>query len=233
MQTDLKLTTTNGSDIPYHGWAKINFQVTPRTPVLNVPFLVRQETSNPPLIGYNTIEESTYLDPTIANPETLGETFPDVKREKFDTLISFIKTDCRETELCSVKTNKRDYVVPKKTSTIVSCRGNHGPIDKSTPVRFEPDKLAPWPSGLIIQETLVALKPEKSNVIKVEVINSTEHDITLLNRTYIHTYIHTYIQFLFIQSYPLHSRWVLNRALCLKRSQLKQKENLIQLYYYN
>ena len=43
--------------------------------------------------------------------------------------------------------------------------------------------MAPWPSGLIIQETLVALKPGKSNVIKVEVINSTEHDITLRNRT--------------------------------------------------
>ena len=82
-----------------------------------------------------------------------------------------------------MKTNKRDYVVPKKTSAIVSHRVTHGPIDKRTPVLFEPDELAPWPSGLIIQETLVALKPGKSNVIKVEVINSTEHDITLLNRT--------------------------------------------------
>ena len=99
LQTDLKLTTANGSNIPYHGWAEINFQVTPCSPVLTVPFLVRQETSDPPLIGYNTIEESIYLDPTTANPETLSETFPDVEREKLDTLISFIKTDCRETEL--------------------------------------------------------------------------------------------------------------------------------------
>ena len=60
---------------------------------------------------------------------------------------------------------------------------NHGLIDKRTPVLFEPDELAPWPSGLIIQETLVALKPGKSNIIKVEVINSTEHDITLWNCT--------------------------------------------------
>ena len=49
---------------------------------LTVPFLVRQETSDPPLIDYNTIEESIYLDPTTANPETLGETFPNVEREK-------------------------------------------------------------------------------------------------------------------------------------------------------
>ena len=46
LQTDLKLTAANGSDIPYHGWAEINFQVTPRSPVLTVPFLVRQETSD-------------------------------------------------------------------------------------------------------------------------------------------------------------------------------------------
>ena len=45
LQTDLKLTAANGSDIPYHGWAEINFQVTPHSPVLTVPFLVRQETS--------------------------------------------------------------------------------------------------------------------------------------------------------------------------------------------
>ena len=183
LQTDLKMTVANGSDIPYHGWAKINFQVTPRSPVLTVPFLVQQETSDLPLIGYNTIEESIYLDPATGYPETLGETFPDIEREKLDTWISFIKTDCRGTELCSVKTNKRDYVVPKKTSRIVSCRVNHDPIEKRTPVLFEPDELAPWPSGLIIQETLVALKSGKSNIIKVEVINSTEHDITLLNHT--------------------------------------------------
>ena len=148
LQKDLKLTAANGSDIPYHRWAEINFQVTLSSPVLTVPFLVRQETSDPPLIGYNTIEESIYLDPTTANPETLGETFLDVKKEKLDTLISFIKTDCCETELCSVKTNKRDYVVPKKTSKIVSCRVNHGPIDKRTPVLFEPDDVGPlvlWP----------------------------------------------------------------------------------------
>ena len=108
LQTDLKLIAANGSDIPYHGWAEINFQVTPHSPVLTLPFLVRQETSDPPLIGYSTIEESIHLDPTTANPETLGKTFPDIEREKLDTLISFIMTDCHETELCSVKTNKSD-----------------------------------------------------------------------------------------------------------------------------
>ena len=79
LQTDLKLTAANGSDIPYHRWDEINFQVTPCSPVLTVPFLVRQETSDPPLIGYNTIEESIHLDPTTANPETPGETKEDEK----------------------------------------------------------------------------------------------------------------------------------------------------------
>ena len=82
LQTDSKLTAANGSDIPYHGWAEINFQVTPHSPVLTVPFLVQQETSDPPLIGYNTIEESIHLDPATANPETLGKAFPDVEKEK-------------------------------------------------------------------------------------------------------------------------------------------------------
>ena len=85
LQMDLKLTTANGSDVLYHGWAEINFQVTPRSPVLTVPFLVQQETSDLPLIGYNTTEKSIYLDPTTANPETLGE-HSQMSREKNLTL---------------------------------------------------------------------------------------------------------------------------------------------------
>ena len=68
------------------------------------------------------------------------------------------------------------------TSVAISCRVNHGPIDKRTPILFEPDELALWPSGLIVQETLLSLKPGKSSRIKTEVINTTNHNIILPNR---------------------------------------------------
>ena len=40
LQIDLKLTAANSSNILYHRWTEINFQVTPHSPVLTVPFLV-------------------------------------------------------------------------------------------------------------------------------------------------------------------------------------------------
>ena len=41
----------------------------------------------------------------------------------------------------------------------------------------------PLPSGLIVQETLLSLKPGKSSRIKIEAINTTNQDIILPNRT--------------------------------------------------
>ena len=74
-------------------------------------------------------------------------------------------------------------MIPRESSAIISCRVNRGHLQKLTPVLFEPDQLAPWPSGLIIPETLLALMPGNSNHIKMDVRNTTNHDITLQNRT--------------------------------------------------
>ena len=65
----------------------------------------------------------------------------------------------------------------------ISCRVNHGPIASRTPVIFKPDELRPWPTGLVIPEKLLVVKQGKSSQIKVEVINTTNHDILLPNRT--------------------------------------------------
>ena len=43
--------------------------------------------------------------------------------------------------------------------------------------------LTSGPSGLLVQETLLSLKPGKSSRIKIEVINTTNHDIILPNGT--------------------------------------------------
>ena len=57
---------------------------------------------------------------------------------------------------------------------------NHGPIDKRTPVPFEPDELALWPDRA--GDSLVT-KAWKTSRIKTEMINTTNHDIIFLNRT--------------------------------------------------
>ena len=180
---DLSLSAANGSETPYKGWTEVKFQATPQSQDLIIPFLVSPETVDYPLLGYSVIEEAVKLDHDVACPELLHESFPMIADDQLESLVNFIKSKHSDTELCSVRSDKNDAVFPKGTSVAISCRVNHGPIDKRTPVPFEPDQLDPWPSGLIVQWTLLSLKPGKSSRIKTEAINTTSHDIILLNRT--------------------------------------------------
>ena len=181
---NLNLTAVNGSAILYQGWVELEFQVAPEAETLAAPFLIAKASLDLPLIGYNVIQHYINLDPKYATADSLlNATFPNADHNKLSTLINFVQTNSIDTDLCSVKTNKHDSVIPRESSAIISCRVNHGHLQKRTPVLFEPDELAPWPSGLIIPEALLALTPGNSNHIKVEVRNTSNHDITLKNRT--------------------------------------------------
>ena len=174
VKRDLSLSAANGSEIPYKRMDRVKDVI--------VPFFVSPETADYLLLGYSVIEEAVKLDPDVACPELLHESFSTIADDQLESLVNFIKSKYSDTELCSVRSDKNDAVVPKGTSVAISCRVNNGPIDKRTPVLFEPDELAPWPSGLM-QEMLLSLKPGKSSGIKIEVINTTNHDIILPNRT--------------------------------------------------
>ena len=90
-----------------------------------------------------------------------------------------------EQDFCSVKTSKRNVVIPKGKCLKIPCRVNHGPVDHTIPVLVEPEETSPWPSGLTFNEALLSVKPGKSNQIHVEAMNTTNHDIVLPNETLI------------------------------------------------
>lgn len=55
---ELELTKANGSKLPYNGWFKMNFQLlNSNGNSVEVPMLVTEFELNPPIIGYNVIEE--------------------------------------------------------------------------------------------------------------------------------------------------------------------------------
>ena len=120
---DLSLSAANGSEIPYKGWTQVRFQnKTPQSQDLIVPFLVSPETADYPLLGYNVIEEAVKLDPDVACPELLRESFPTIADDQLESLVNFIKSKHSGTELCSVRSDKNDAVVTKgdKCSNFVS-----------------------------------------------------------------------------------------------------------------
>ena len=65
----------------------------------------------------------------------------------------------------------------------MTCRANTGPVERTTPVLFEPDESNPWPSGLEITETLLTVKKGKSSKVEIDIVNNTNHDIRLPGRT--------------------------------------------------
>ena len=114
--------------------------------------------------------------------DLMKDSFRSSKDEDVKQFVNFIQTQ-EPSEICSLKSSKKDILIPSGKSVKVSCFANTGGLDKRTPVIFEPDEAAPWPDGLSIPETVVCVKLGKSCTLSVEVTNMSKSDISLQGRT--------------------------------------------------
>ena len=156
---------------------------------MSVPFLVSKDALDYPIVGYNVIEEivKTPVSDSPNNHEetlvnALSTSLPNAMQENVKSLIGLIRTNI-SSELCRVKATKKDVVIPKNETMVVSCSVSTGPTEPRLPVLFEPDVESPWPSRLEVPETLVTLRGGTSLHIRTQVKNTTDHDITLKKRT--------------------------------------------------
>ena len=113
---------------------------------------------------------------------TVYESFPGKDKAKLDAVVNFIQSTSSD-HICSLKTGRKDVVIPKDHTGNVDCCANKGPVEKLTPVLFMPETLAEWPDGLEVTEALLNIKPGKTSKVKVAVYNGTNDDIVLKNRT--------------------------------------------------
>ena len=56
-------------------------------------------------------------------------------------------------------------------------------VEKRIPVLFEPNSEQSWPSGLEISEELLTIRHGSSCRLQINVLNTSDHDITLYKRT--------------------------------------------------
>ena len=181
----INLQAANGTDIPYCGWVEIGVRLTNENETeIRVPFLVTKENIEQPIIGFNVIElmvrntEGTEDDVLLGR---MSRSFKMSKSGDMQALISLIRTTNSD-ELCPVKSTKTPHIVPAGETVHLPCRANTGPIHRKTPVIFEPDELATWPSGLAVHESLTTVKEGDATILSVTVTNNTNHDITLPGR---------------------------------------------------
>ena len=182
---ELDLKTANGTRMPYEGWVEVEFnlETSSNGRTIMVPMLVTGETLDCPIIGYNVIEELVKHQHV---PEHMAKewaaSFPDIHGDKVESLVSFIQTPSQE-QLCVIKTAKQDVVIPSNTTVRVKCRANTGPVEERIPVLFEPNVEPSWPSGLQISEELLSIPRGSSCQVRINVSNTSNHDITLRKRT--------------------------------------------------
>ena len=182
----ISLQAANGTDIPYCGWVEIGVRLTNKKEAeIRVPFLVTKEDIKQPIIGFNVIE--------LMVKNTEGEVDGDKVLERMmksfhqsidrdiQALIGIIRATNSD-DLCLVISTKKSHIDPAGQTVPLPCRANTGPVHRKTPIIFEPDELAAWPSGLEVHESLTTVKEGDANILSINVINNTNHDIVLPGR---------------------------------------------------
>ena len=100
--------------------------------------MVTSESFDYPIIGYNVTDEFVTQQSDCNDP--MVQSFNNTQPENVNARINFIQPP-KQTDLCDVKTSKRDVTIPKKQSMKISCRVNTGPLEQKVPVLFEPSEL--------------------------------------------------------------------------------------------
>ena len=189
---NVTLVAANGTSIPYAGWIELKLELMsdiPEKRCVLVPFLVTKGAIDVPIIGFNVICELTRSKSgTIEadNRDLLKEietSFPTLKDGQSQAFVNIIKECTEKDYVCTVKTNKKDIMIPKQSSVLVPCRGNGGFVPNSMLAMFEPELNQYLPDGLRTTETLVSLKSGTTQRLQISIENSTDHDIHLRNRT--------------------------------------------------
>ena len=155
---------------------------------LTVPILIARDEQEHPIIGYNIIGE-TIKDRTQVQGESDGAVidimnaaFRELTVERVNALVDFVQRPAEE-YLCVLRTSKNNITVPQGQSVMVPCRVDCGPLERRTPVLFEPALDPSWPVDLEVSEQLLTLPRGSPHRVNIAVHNPTKHDVVLGRRT--------------------------------------------------
>ena len=158
MGVELELVAANGTKIPYLGFIEVKFQLVKSegSEVLQVPMLVTPKPQLLPFIGFNviqeTVSEGSDKEASVSTIDVMKETFQSSDKTNTENLVHLIhETHEANTWFRSVKTIKKDFVLPRGKSTKIHCRANYIAVEPRTPVIFEPDTLL-LPEGIEIMK---------------------------------------------------------------------------------
>ena len=124
----LNLAAANGTSIPYTGWIDICLTFgneQQESTEISVPFLVTEADIDYPIDGYNVIVEviNNGSDAIGGLSDLMKDSFRSSKDEDVKQFVNFIQTQ-EPSEICSLKSSRKDILIPSGKSVKVSCRAN-------------------------------------------------------------------------------------------------------------
>ena len=129
---------------------------------LTVPILVARDKLKHPTIDYNVIEE-TMKDRTQVQGESdaavidiMNAAFKALNVESVNALVDFVRRPAEE-YLCVLRSGKNNITVPQGQTVMVPCGVDCGPLERRTPVLFEPTLDATCSADLEVSEQLLTL----------------------------------------------------------------------------
>lgn len=180
----------NQTPIPFAGWVELKFKLGSSKhpqPELLVPVLVSNEpeVAEPPIIGYNVIEQLVMngmeQHPEVT-PAVVGEAFS-IDCKKANVLIHIVKSCDQDDKEGVVKVGRVKTVIPAGQTREVKCNVRTGPLSTKQDVLFDPAETPKWPESVNITETVICLQKGNWSRVSIPVTNDSNHDITLTPRT--------------------------------------------------
>ena len=164
-EDEVRLYAANGTAIPYGGFIELKLELisdSSSNKSVIVPFLVTTGALDLPIIGFNVICELTKNKDGIIKAtdksviDQIQASFPALRSDHdSQAFISLVKDSVEQDYVCSVKTTKKDIIVPKQTTISIPCRGNSEFIPNQMPALSVPNVTDNVPEGLKLDETVV------------------------------------------------------------------------------
>ena len=177
------LKAANNTDISIIGVSLFDFGIPDNKINLKVPFIVTDQPLGDPIIGYNVIEHIATQLPFTESEQILKSVLPNYANNKTETVINLIKTNQDNSDFIGNVKNVKKLTIQPKTISYAQCKVDIGHYlgNKPLPVIFQPDLL--WENDLVIGETLVTLKPNKTPTINLPISNPTNNPLVLYPKT--------------------------------------------------
>lgn len=176
---DITIKSASGDSIEFEGYVSLDFQLSPDSKLLEVPFLVTNTVEvERPIIGYNVIKHLGQETDDMSLTSKLQYALPKSKASLAGTIATILLND--QEIIGSVRTGKQNVLVPKGGTTFVKCFVHSGIIDnKHQPANFVPKVENQWEEGLEIQEALLMVSKGSCCSVSIPVSNTSKHDITI------------------------------------------------------